>query len=80
MNLEKLFAWIAGIVLVFTLTGHLDDLQRWIWRAQAKVIYESRASAWGTPNIWGKEKSNSKQSLNLTNKSKNPYNHGGLGD
>jgi hypothetical protein len=54
MNLDRLIEWAVGIVLVFALTGHIDDLQRWIWRAQAKVIYESRSSNWGSPNFWPK--------------------------
>lgn len=52
MNLDKLFAWITGIVVAFALTGQLDLLQHWIWRAQAKVIHESRASTWGSPRFW----------------------------
>ena len=41
MNLDKLFAWIIGVVMTFAATGQLDTLQSWIWKAQAKVIYES---------------------------------------
>ena len=52
MNLDKLFAWIVGVVIAFAATGHLDVLQAWIWRAQAKVIYESRSSAWGSPKFF----------------------------
>jgi hypothetical protein len=52
MNLDKLFAWVIGVVIVFVAAGHLDVLQNWIWRAQAKVIYESRTSAWGNPRFF----------------------------
>lgn len=52
MNLDKLFTWIAGIVIAFAVTGQLDLLQSWIWRAQAKVIYESRTSTWGSPRFF----------------------------
>ncbi len=47
MNLDKLFAWVIGVVIVFAATGRLHVLQNWVWRSQAKVVYESRASHWG---------------------------------
>ena len=52
MNLDKLFSWIVGVVLAFSAAGELDTLQAWIWKAQAKVIYESRASNWGSPRFF----------------------------
>lgn len=52
MNLEKLFSWIMSIVIAFAACGQLDTLQRWIWRAQAKVVYESRTSTWGSPRFF----------------------------
>lgn len=52
MNLEKLITWIAGIVIAFSAAGKLDVLQAWIWRAQAKVVYESRSSNWGSPRFF----------------------------
>ncbi len=52
MNLDKLFAWVISVVIGFAATGNLDVLQRWIWRAQAKVIYESRSSQWGSPRFF----------------------------
>jgi len=61
MNLDKLFAWIVGIVIVFAGTGQLDVLQNWIWKAQAKVIYESRSSQWGSPRFFPLARSNSKR-------------------
>ncbi len=54
MNLDKLFTWIISIIIAFAATGRLDVLQAWIWRAQAKVIYESRTSTWGSPRIFQK--------------------------
>jgi hypothetical protein len=54
MNLDKLFAWVVGLVLVFAASGQLDILQNWIWRAQAKVIYESRTETWGSPRFFPK--------------------------
>ena len=52
MNLDKLFAWVVGVVLVFAASGRLDVLQNWIWRAQARVVFESRASTWGSPRFF----------------------------
>lgn len=52
MNLEKLFTWIMGIVIAFAATGQFDVLQAWVWRTQAKVIYESRTSTWGSPRFF----------------------------
>lgn len=56
MNLDKLFTWIIGIVIAFAAAGKLDVLQNWIWRAQAKVVYESRTSTWGSPRIFHDER------------------------
>ena len=52
MNLDKLFSWIAGIVIAFAVMGKIDALQAWIWRAQAKVVYQSRTSTWGSPRFF----------------------------
>ncbi len=60
MNLEKLFIWITGIVIAFASTGQLDTLQAWIWKAQAKVIYESRSSNWGSPRFFPRPDSQEK--------------------
>jgi len=55
MNLDKLFEWIIIVVIGFAVTGNLDKFTHWVYHAQAKVIYESRASAWGNPNIFLKK-------------------------
>lgn len=52
MNLDKLFTWIIGTVIAFAACGQLETLQRWVWRAQAKVVYESRTSTWGSPRFF----------------------------
>ncbi|NCN40844.1 hypothetical protein GW916_06285 [bacterium] len=54
MNLEKLVLWAIGVVMAFALSGHLSDLQMWVWKAQARVMYESRASNWGSPRFFGR--------------------------
>ena len=55
MNLDKLFSWIAGVVIACAAVGQLDALQNWVMRAQAKVIYESRTSNWGSPRFFDKQ-------------------------
>jgi hypothetical protein len=52
MNLDKLFDWVVVIVIGFAMTGKLEKLTHLIYVAQAKVIYESRASNWGSPSIF----------------------------
>ncbi len=52
MNLDKLFEWVVAIVIGFAVTGNLDTLTRWVYHAQAKLVYESRASNWGSPSIF----------------------------
>ncbi|MBL7545530.1 MAG: hypothetical protein JNL11_17050 [Bdellovibrionaceae bacterium] len=52
MNLDKLFTWIAGVVIAFAVVGKLDVLQAWVWRAQAEVVYQSRTSTWGSPRFF----------------------------
>ena len=56
MNLNKLFIWIAGIALSFAAIGKLEVLQDYIWKAQSKVIYESRTSTWGSPRFFPDKK------------------------
>jgi hypothetical protein len=51
MNLDKMFVWITALVIAFAAAGKLDLLQNWIWHAQAKVVYESRTSTWGSPGF-----------------------------
>lgn len=52
MNLDKLFEWIIAMVIGFALMGNLDRFTLWVYQAQAKIIYESRASTWGNPSIF----------------------------
>ena len=54
MNFDKLATWAMGIVIAAALTGQLDRLQLLIWQAQAKVLYEARASNWGSPRFFTK--------------------------
>ncbi|MBN8542463.1 MAG: hypothetical protein J0L82_18885 [Deltaproteobacteria bacterium] len=55
MNLDKLITISAGVVLALSITMNLDKLQTLIWRAQAKLIYESRTETWGSPRFFPRE-------------------------
>lgn len=52
MNLGRIIGITAAVVMAAAMVGQLDRLQRWIWLAQAKVVYESRASHWGSPRFF----------------------------
>lgn len=52
MNLDKIFSWIIGVVICYAFFGDLGYLQNWISKAQAKLIYDSRASSWGSPKFF----------------------------
>ena len=52
MNLDKLISIAVAVVIGAAAVGKFDVLQNWIWRAQAKLVYESRASAWGSPRFF----------------------------
>ena len=52
MNFDKLYTWAIGVVIAFTLTGRLDTLELWIWKAQARILYESRTTTWGSPRFF----------------------------
>jgi len=57
MNIEKLIPYILSVVIGAATIGKLDDLQIWIIKAQAKVLYESRSSNWGSPSVFKNTKS-----------------------
>ena len=52
MNLGRLIVISVGIVAALLISTNLADLQTWIWRAQAKLIYESRTETWGSPRFF----------------------------
>lgn len=56
MNLDKLTSFAVSVVLTAALMGNLDRLQHWVVIAQAKLLYESRASNWGSPDIFNTKK------------------------
>ncbi len=56
MNFDKLCTWALGIVIAAAAAGQLDTLETWVWKAQARVLYESRTTAWGSPRFWPESK------------------------
>lgn len=52
MNFDKLIQFIMTIVIGAAAIGKLGELQRWVWKSQAHLIYQSRASAWGSPSLF----------------------------
>lgn len=57
MNFAKLMPFVMSIVLGAAAIGKIDYLQKWILKAQAHVLYESRASSWGSPSVFKKPNS-----------------------
>jgi len=52
MNLDKIMILSAGVVAALLVSMDQSKLQTWIWRAQAKLIYESRTETWGSPRYF----------------------------
>lgn len=65
MNLDKPMSFAAIVIVAAAMIGQLDRLQRWIRIAQAKIIYESRASNWESARFFEhtKERRNSVSSV-----------------
>ncbi len=80
MNLDKLFDWVIVIVIGFATAGHLDTLTNWVYRAQAKLVYESRASNWGNPSIFKDTNSKTSNSKSLKFNNKTTTFKGGTND
>ncbi len=52
MNLDRIGQFAAGVIIAAALAGNLDRLNRWVYVATAKLLYESRTSTWGSPIFW----------------------------
>jgi hypothetical protein len=50
MNFDKLTDFAIATVLTAALFGNLPRFQKWVWQAEAQVLYASRTSIWGSPN------------------------------
>ena len=55
MNLSNLTDVAVSIALSAALMGNLDKLQMLVWKAQARLLYESRTSTWGSPDFFKNE-------------------------
>jgi hypothetical protein len=52
MGLDKLSAFAASVVISAALAGNLQSFNRWVHLQTAKLLWESRSSAWGSPRFW----------------------------
>lgn len=52
MNLGKLITISTAATIALSATMSLHEVQTWIWRAQAKLIYDSRSETWGSPRFF----------------------------
>lgn len=52
MNFDNLISIAVSVVIGAAAVGKIGTLQMWIWKETAKVAYESRASAWGSPRFF----------------------------
>jgi hypothetical protein len=50
MNFDRVYSVALTLVVTMAAVGPLDRLQIWIWKAQARVLYESRS--WGSPRFF----------------------------
>lgn len=51
MNLSNLILWSASVIIGWAGVEHIDDIQRSILKAQARLLYESRTETWGSPKL-----------------------------
>ena len=54
MSLDKISSFAITVVIMAATAGNLDRLNHWVQVATDKVLWESRASAWGSPRFWHK--------------------------
>ena len=58
MSLDKISSFAITVVIMAAMAGNLDRLNYWVQVAAAKVLWESRASAWGSPRFWPEQNHN----------------------
>lgn len=51
MSLTNLIFWSASVITALAGVHNIDSIQRTIWKAQARIIYESRTEMWGSPKF-----------------------------
>lgn len=52
MGLDNLIKLAVSLTIAAALTGRLPELTRKVQIAQVKLLQQSKASAWGSPNIF----------------------------
>ncbi len=50
MNFEPIIKFATGVVFAAAIAGNLDTLNRWVYVATAKLLWESRTATWGSPH------------------------------
>lgn len=55
MNLTNLIFWSLTIITGLAGTYNIDAIRMAIWKAQAKLVYESRTATWGSPRFFKNE-------------------------
>ena len=50
MNFEPIVKFATGIVIAAAIAGNLGTLNRWVYVATAKLLWESRTATWGRPH------------------------------
>ena len=51
MGLENVIKLAVGLVMAAALTGQLPSLTNTVRQAQVKLLQESKASKWGSPDL-----------------------------
>ncbi len=49
---EKIAAFCLAVVMAAAVSGNLGKLQLWVWQHEAKLLYESRTTTWGSPRFF----------------------------
>lgn len=52
MGLDKLAIWSFGIITALAGVYNIDTIHREIIKAQARILFESRTEAWGSPRFF----------------------------
>lgn len=65
MNFDKISSFAITVVIIAAMSGNLDRLNHWVQVATAKVLWESRASTWGSPHFWSEQDIDKQQKFHL---------------
>ncbi len=52
MGLDKLAIWSLSIITALAGVFNIDTIHREIIKAQARILFESRTEAWGSPRFF----------------------------